>query len=283
MDNKKTSHNRLQMKKVEDALSKVEEIVKQVKNAFELCPEIRQVAIVLGATTVSPKEIYVIQFPPLSPEADNLSSKESVKSLFRQLITQDPLGHIKAIPVTNMSVLVNAPRQSLFSWFLPKATYKLPNRGNQFHFNLCSNTGVHGSQDLSRDFSVIDLSGFEPLESSVMDSPMSEVHSSTSSDCSGSLSAEYVHIDSEHDIEIVDDCESEDVTPKNLTIESMTSDSTVDMSQEGKGLCGNIDISDADEGIYSLTNQEYIWFQSPVVVKGFKQKCSKHLAPSDLF
>ena len=267
---------------MEDALAKVEETVRQVKLAFECCPEIRQVVVILGATPVSPKEIYLIQFPPLSPEADNLPSKECIKSLFRQLMMHDPLGQIKAVPLTNTTVLLNAPRHSSFTWFLPKALYKIPDRGYQFHFNLCSYVDVIGSQDLSKDFSVIDLSGFEPLGSSVMDSPMSEERSVSSSECSASLSAEYVCIDSDHDIEIVGDNESLDITPKNLTVDSLTSDNTCDMSQEQKDLRSVDEVTDTDEGIYSLTESDYIWFQSPVAVKGFKQKLSKHLNSNDL-
>ena len=280
---KKTApHNKLQLKKMEDALAKVEETVRQVKLAFECCPEIRQVVVILGATPVSPKEIYLIQFPPLSPEADNLPSKECIKSLFRQLMIHDPLGQIKAVPLTNTTVLLNAPRHSSFTWFLPKALYKIPDRGFQFHFNLCSYVDVIGSQDLSKDFSVIDLSGFEPLGLSVMDSPMSEERSVSSSECSASLSAEYVCIDSDHDIEIVGDNESLDITPKNLTVDSLTSDNTCDMSQEQKDLRSVDEVTDTDEGIYSLTESDYIWFQSPVAVKGFKQKFSKHLNSNDL-
>ena len=275
----------------------MDELVKQVKHAFEICPEITQVAVLLGATTVSPKEIYLLQFPPLSPEADNLLSKEAVKYLFRQLVTSDPLGQIKAIPITNMTVLINAPRNSSCSWFLPKDSYRLPNRGNQFHFNLLSTTDVHGSQDLSRDFSVIDLSGFEPFESSVMDSPMSEVtcrSSSSNSDCSASLSAEYVCIDSEHDIEIVDDSDCDDVTPKNLTVISMTSGSTCDISlPENSNISRLSDLSEETKSLIApyqvnhtrmspVTDNDYIWFQSPVVVKGFRQKGVKQLSSNDL-
>lgn len=278
----KPSHNRLQAKRTEDALKNTEEMVKQVKRAFEVCPEITQVAIVLGSTAVSPTEIYVIQFPPLNPEADNLSSKEAVKSLFRQLITHDPLGQVKAIPITNMTVLINAPRNSQCSWFLPKATYKIPNRGNQFHFNLLSSSDNHGSQDISRDFSVIDLSGFEPFESSVIDSPMSEVRSSSNSDSSTSLSADYVCIDSEPDIEIVNDSDCDDITPKNLTVSSVTSDSTCDMS-EGKSSSFSQEADQVSYGrSYSLTDQDYIWFQSPVAVKGFREKCTRHTNSSSI-
>ena len=291
------SHGRLQQKKIEDAIRNVDELVKQVRHTFEICPEITQVAVVLGATIVSPKEIYLLQFPPLSPEADNLSSNEAVKTLFRQLVSQDPLRHIKAIPITNMSVLINAPRNSSCSWFLPKDSYKLPNRGNQFHFNLLSTTDAHGSQDLSRDFSIIDLSGFEPLESSVMDSPISEVtfrSSSTNSDCSASLSAEYVCIDSENDIEILDDSDCDDVTPKNLTIASSTSDITCNTSlPQMSDISQASNLSEETRSLLApyqrnhtrmdaVTDSDYIWFQSPTSVKGFRQKGMKQLSANDL-
>ena len=275
----------------------MDELVKQVRHTFEICPEITQVAVLLGATIVSPKEIYLLQFPALSPEADNLSSKEAVKTLFRQLVSQDPLSHIKAIPITNMSVLINAPRKSTCSWFLPKDSYKLPNRGNQFHFNLLSSTDDHGSQDLSRDFSIIDLSGFEPLEPSVMDSSVSEDtyrSSSTNSDCSASLSAEYVCIDSEHDLEILDDSECEDVTPKNLTIASSTSESTCNISlPQISDISQASNLSEETRSLLApyqrnhirmddVTENDYIWFQSPVSVKGFRQKGVKQLSANDL-
>ncbi|XP_053385550.1 uncharacterized protein LOC123526237 [Mercenaria mercenaria] len=307
--------SRLEMKKAVDLVNKLEETKQKVCQAFDICPEIHKVAVAIGATAVSPKEIFVIQLPPLNPDADNLSGKACVKSLFRQLIMQDPLADVKQISPTNISLLLYAPRKSKLPWFYPKPTYKLPVRGKQFEFCLQSKCG-QGSHDLSTNFSIVELSGFEPFDSFIDEcEEISGSVDTTSHSSEGSVTADYVCIDSDHDLEIVNSTDVKDnspnVTPQfgnsgyntdqsaNTTpkycaslIESDTRDNkklrtssstssilsqTSVMSKESENSVTKSKkhcsvMTEEDTGVFSLTDTEFIWFQSPLLIKGYRCK-----------
>jgi hypothetical protein len=323
--------NRLEMKKAVDLVSKLEETKQNVGQAFDICPEIDKVAIAIGATAVSPKEIFVIQLPPLNPDADNLSSKACVKSMFRQLIMQDPLGDVKQISPTNISLLLFAPRKSHLSWFYPKPTYKLPVRGRQFEFSLQSKYG-RGSHDLSTNFSIVELSGFEPFDSFLGEceeiSGISSIDT-TSHSSEGSVTADYVCIDSDHDIEIVTSSDIRDTVfnhnPEIVQsshskdqVTSVSSTSIADCSTSNKTKsCSSLNENDVKESkkmrkfgssssilsqtsvmskesqnsvkkrrdltncsgtckeesdVFCPSDSEYIWFQSPLFIKGYRCK-----------
>lgn len=310
--------NRMEIKKALDLVNKLEETKTRLNQAFDVCPQIHEVAIALGATAVTPREIFVIQLPPLNPDADNLSTKACVKSLYRQLIVQDPLHalrDIKQISPTNISLLLYAPRQSDLHWFYPKPAYKLSVRSKQFKFCLRSKCG-EGNHDLSTNLSIVDLSGFEPFDSFIDEceevSSISTVQTTTNSSAS-SLSTDFVHIDSDHELEIVDvnvkdnniddtPIYCEDLSVANakhgnginksgsassileqnsvMSTESRASadgsncmresNSDID-SCSGRDSCSGMVIGDEDEtGNFSLTDTEYIWFQSPILIKGYR-------------
>ena len=315
------------MKKAADLVNKLEETKQNIGQAFDICPEIDKVAIAIGATAVSPKEIFVIQLPPLNPDADNLPGKACVKSLFRQLIMQDPLGNVKQISPTNISLLLSAPRKSHLSWFYPKPTYKLPLRGRQFEFSLQSKY-EQGSHDLSTNFSVVELSGFEPFDSFLEEceevSGISNIDITSHSSESSVSTADYVCIDSDHDLEIVnisdvkDNQTSKPARSVDDTYQATSSVNSNSMSEcstditnnsccnisesEGKvskGMrkCGSASSilsqtsvlsKDSQNSVkkrkifmncsgtcteeFSTCESEYIWFQSPLLIKGYRCK-----------
>lgn len=308
------------MKKAVDLVSKLEETKRYVCQAFDVCPEIQKVAVAVGATAVSPKEVFVIQLPPLNPDADNLSGKACVKTLFRQLIMQDPLGNVKQISPTNISLLLYAPRKSELSWFFPKPTYKLPVRGRQFEFNLQSKCG-QGTHDLSINFSIVELSGFEPFDSFLDECEEVSCNSNTdtiSHSSEGSVTADYICIDSDHDLEILNTNDLKDL-PLNRTIGASGSDSVTKSTEEMKSdvssdpcestkenkrmkksesassilsetsvmsrdsqssanrsnnvkNCSIISYEEENTDTFSLTDSECIWFQSPLLIKGYRCK-----------
>ncbi|KAL4237364.1 regulation of exit from mitosis [Mactra antiquata] len=281
------------MKKAGDCVNKLEQIIENLNQAFHICPEIKQAVISIGATIVSPKEIYVIHLPPLNPDADNLSGKSCIKSLFRQLIMQDPLCDVKQISPTNITLLLSAPRNSNLSWFYPKASYKFPVRGRHFEFHLHSNCG-QGRHDLSSNHSAVELSGFNPFDSIIeeddntsteVDSPMSE----------HSVSADYVCIDSDHDMEVI---HSFDVDDTSVCSSSANTSATGEQNHSDRKRMKKFDSKssilsrssvlgsntsgvsnrsmesehDRDTGIFTVSDSDYIWFKSPLVLKGYRNK-----------
>lgn len=287
----------MQYRKAQDIVQKIEISNRKVLEAFEICPEIQKVAILFGATSVSPKEVYVIEMPPLNPEAENLPSKACIKTLFRHLLAEDPLRDMKQISSTSISVLLYAPRHSGLHSFFPKPVYNIPERGFHVNFNLNSSCG-HGNHDLSKDFSVIELSGFEPFDTSCDVSVSSWTPLKQHSSSEESVSADYVCIESVESMDIVDDCflnqniscnytehhvdssgDRESTSgaansckrlKKSSSASSILSQSSVIAKSQLSFGCQKVDFESADTGIFSFTESEYIWFQSPVTMKGYK-------------
>ncbi|XP_046364215.2 MAD2L1-binding protein-like isoform X2 [Haliotis rufescens] len=228
---RKCFYGSMEDKKKTSLISCVMEMMQRVEAAFVTCPEVKQVLITMGGTVVSPRESFLINLPPLSPEADLVSLRSSVKSLFRQLITHDLLGGVKPISPTNMAVLLYAPRDSGIQWFVPKPTFKRPIRGRQFEYNIKCRHHHVGSHDLSCDVSEVEISGIEPLDSSVLsDADMN--------DC------------------VLNNCLS--------------------ASNPDYALCsgdGQMETCRSSETVVSPTPElDTIWFQAPVLVKGYKDK-----------
>lgn len=270
-------------------VQKLDETIQRITEAFEYCPEIQKVAVSVGATTASPKELYLINMPPLNPEAENLSGKACKKTLFRQLLAEDPLRHIKQISPSNIMIFLLAPRHSGLSWFFPKPTFHIPTRGNKVEFYFSSNCG-QGSHDLSKDFSIIELSGFEPFDTtcdaSVTSLTQLEHHSSEES-----VTSDYVCVDREENLDESDtavfnintSCNplsgsqndvSESLTAtlnsckrlkKSSSASSILSQSSVIANSERQPVCH-------EEFEFEYVDPEYIWFQSPLTLKGYKVK-----------
>ncbi|XP_052770088.1 MAD2L1-binding protein-like [Mya arenaria] len=286
-----------QTKKAANLVPKIEESMKNIIEAFEICPEIKRVMFTIGATTVSPKEVYVVELPPLNPEAENLPGKVCLRTLFRQLIMQDPLGRVKQISVSSISVLLYGPRHSNLSWFLPKPAYKIPVRGSKFEFQLTNDVG-QGSHDLSKDFSIIELSGFEPFNISTNDISWTGTNlfptDSRSESSEESITADYVCVDGSIESDSVFNTESDfsscNNTPKDTTKESENFEYCASPSNIHKRMKKSSSASsilsqtsvmqqstsasilrtpDLGSGI-ALSDTEHIWYQSPITIKGFK-------------
>lgn len=279
------------IKKSVEVVKKLEETFMNVLKAFEICPEIKQAAVILGATPLTPTEVYVIQLPPLNPDADNLSGNSCVKSLFRQLFMQDPLRDVKEINPTKMSLHLLAPRDSQLTWFYPKPLYRIPLRGAHFEFNLHSKCGA-GSHNLSKDCSATDLSGFELLDSSndnvsINSFTVSSQGGTVSNSGASSLTAENVCVGSLTDLAMADEIYAPNYVSneqnsievhhvkKDLHIKSTKSVNSV-LSQTSVLLNKFANNSERQEhqrisvGGETSSAIEYIWFQSPVLIKGYR-------------
>ncbi|KAL3873481.1 hypothetical protein ACJMK2_036591 [Sinanodonta woodiana] len=261
---KKRLYSKLEMKKAEEVIHNTDEICIQLGNAFDTCPEIKSVLILIGATTASPKEIYMISLPPLNPEANNVSYQSCIKTLFRQLITDDVFSCSKEISPTNVTVLLQAPRDSGIKWFLPKSMFKVPQRGMQYHFNFTClyKDPVYYNHNLSQDLDEVEISGIEPLDKSVLEKSFMVT------------STEEIY--ESFDL-VIQKPSSDSFFSHSSFLQKMQASQS--MSSPFQEESTDIPMHDMvrDEGIPSASNEDFIWFQSPLVIKGYKDKSSRQM------
>ncbi|GFS24757.1 MAD2L1-binding protein [Elysia marginata] len=163
----KFSSSAPQFRKVGNLLDELCQLSEKLRQAFETCPEIEQVAVLFGGTVVSPKESYVIKFPPPCPDADSLPLKSCKRNLFQQVISEDFLGSLTTtLAPTNVTVLISAPRTCPLQWFLPKQTLKSPKLGTIINFNFHCDYLVPICHDLTMADGEFELSGLELLDCS---------------------------------------------------------------------------------------------------------------------
>ncbi|XP_061192889.1 uncharacterized protein LOC133201113 [Saccostrea echinata] len=284
--------NRRELKNAIKAVCNLDQIFDMISQAFEICSEIRSVLILFGTTPVSPKESYLLTLPVLHPEYDSLSVRNSIKSLFQQIITQDVLGGVKSISPTNMTVMVNAPKNSGITWFLPKPHFKVPVRGRRHVFNLSCEYPHPVNHSIDCGNETAEISGIEPLESSANDISMvnfatrlslsgdeESLQDSTKSllepfDFSQSASATSVTASGSSDLT------SNDVT---VVLEKNQSNSSIDMVCN-KSINTDVIVKDiptefAAQTLHTNITEDilsaFVWFQAPIFVKGYKDKSSK--------
>ena len=152
--------------------------------------------IIFGATIVSPKEVHHIDFTndDATSGEDRLSTKHCQREFMKAMITNNSLIDAKALPLTSTHVLVFAHRQSGLSWFKPRASFKMPERGQHFTFEVqCGHARSDSitSQDDGRkvaDDSVDMLSSENSLDS------VESATASSSGNCSSILEEQETHM-----------------------------------------------------------------------------------------
>lgn len=244
--NRSQFYSNLELKKSTEVVKNVEEISSRLQQSFEVCPGIQQVLLLLGGTPVSPKESYLLNLPPSQTDTDSLSLKTCRKSIFRKLIMQDVLGRMNSVAPTNVILLVKAPRESDLKWFLPKPSYKVPQRGKKFIFNLVCRSSDEEGMDLSMGEEYLDMSGIDPLES--------------------------------FEIEASIPVKSKAIIDNIVNGKEQNSHSMCDENKSSMKNC----ILNRSEMKCDQNEQELIWFQSPIVIKGYRDTSSKE-ATSDIF
>ncbi|XP_033735995.1 MAD2L1-binding protein-like [Pecten maximus] len=259
--------NKLEMKRATNTVKNLDELSLHVLQVFEVCPEIHQVLLMFGGTSVSPKESYLVNLPGINPEAEGLPLKTCVRSLYRQLVSQDIMGSSKQIGPTCLRVLLHAPRDSGVEWFLPKPTFRVPMRGKQYVLNISGKHSPSYSQNITKDEYEIEISGIEPLECSNMSIPLEDGIDDTLS----FFSNKWLHdsTDSYNN-------QSEDSVLTNGT------PSTDVITQSVENMQFNDDLGQsADEQLFTSKEEQYMWFQAPLVVKGYKDRTSRQASMTD--
>ena len=127
---------------------------------------IKQVAVLLGSTLITPKELLILHFPTAFYEGPMLLLKSCVSSLFKTVVPGDFEGAARTMSSsTKLTVLMEASRHSDFSphGMLYKPHFAVPARGQCLEVSLHCTSSV-APADLSRlDEADVDISGIEPL------------------------------------------------------------------------------------------------------------------------
>ncbi|XP_063430615.1 uncharacterized protein LOC134712718 [Mytilus trossulus] len=294
--------SKMELRKITKLVKGLEELFEKLVENFEICPEVRQVLFLLGGTTVSPKECYLITLPPYHPESNNLSSKFCIRYLMRELIMQDFVGKLKDVRTTNAIVMLNAPANSGIKWFLPKPNFKMPSRGTQFSLNLISNPNSDVfTHDLTHEENEIEISGIEPFDVSGLDASLEEEMMKLF--ISSDLTEKDVHLHPEkhghihpgkhvHVLASVDKARrlsrrsfclnnddytleekkksSANLEDKLSNLSSEYNNNISSYSEEDTILQKTID----DSKILNDPGASCIWFQAPCMFKGYKDKTS---------
>lgn len=182
---------------------------------------------ILGGTFVNPKETYVIRVPrACNYDGPPLTSKVCVRTLFRKLFSSDIFSDISIASPTNFHCLIEAPRDSNFTWFTPKQAFKIPTKGKLFELNILSTSNLIEPRLNSTMVSHFELSGITPLDRSIDRS------------VDGSFS-------------------------KDMSQLCINDDSTMEEEELNENACNDD------------TEEDFIWFQAPLKLKGFKEKENK--------
>lgn len=102
-----------------------------------------RVLILLGGTSVSPKELYEINLQGISlgGAQESLQTATCVRKLFHSLFLADVFSELQAIPTLGVVVMVQGHRNCGIDWFRPKLNYKVPTRGRKLTMNLSCSAG----------------------------------------------------------------------------------------------------------------------------------------------
>ncbi|XP_013416481.1 MAD2L1-binding protein-like [Lingula anatina] len=231
--------------KVRQGIETAEEMFNNLEKIFSQMSHIPQVVLVLGATPVSPKETYTFNLPAENSTGDTLSLKTGVRTMFRRLVQKDFMSDLKLMSPTSAFVLIKAPRKldGTVEWFQPKLNFKLSTRGRQVVINLVS-ASCAIEEELSRGSETsFDLSGIAPLDSSSTEQLNTSAYENFSPGQNDS-----------------------GFGGENRFSKSSESDMTPMLTDRMEG--GGDD--------------DFIWYQAPLAIKGFKDKSSKIAKNSEM-
>lgn len=121
-----------------DLFSNLEKVFQCFENT-----RIRRIAVLLGATIATPKEVHFIDLPRrLLMKQENgavsnpFASDRSLTQMFRTLFIKSSCKTWPCISPTNITVLLLMRRDCKSEWFLPKTCYVLPHCNNEVIYRL---------------------------------------------------------------------------------------------------------------------------------------------------
>ena len=258
-----------ELKKKENVMKILDDIFEAIESVFIYGGPVKEIIFSMGATIVSPKEIYCLKFPTTFHEGSTLSFKQCSSLLFRKLVSSDFLGdcpHMK--PGSKMNILIRAPRNCEIASkkLVPRLVYKEPTRCNRFELNFKCRAPV-ASAELSRigDFDC-DISGIEPLDLSHIRTPGQALHKLPSLQL-GQNVVKPSEVISSPQLDLIDKFQglhSQPGSPIDIERNSVTI-TVSDPNQDGEDM------------------EDFIWYQIPVTLTGYVDKVSKKASSESMF
>ena len=158
--------NQSEHRKRKHVVDSLEELFSLIKRVFAEGGPIKQVAVLLGSTIVTPKEVLLLHFPTAFYEGPVLSLKSCISSLFKTLVSGDFQSAAKTMNSSaKLTVLMLAARHCDFAphRMLYKPHFKVPARGQHLMVNFHCTSGVAPAELSRLDETDVDISGIEPL------------------------------------------------------------------------------------------------------------------------
>ncbi len=116
-------------------IKSTEQLIENIDTLFCTC-KVSHILIIFGATVISPKEVHHVIFTDHTNDSSTddarLSTKHCQRQFMRAMITNNNLIDAKVLPLTSTHLMVFAHRDSGIEWFKPKATFRMPARGQHY-------------------------------------------------------------------------------------------------------------------------------------------------------
>ncbi|XP_064172745.1 MAD2L1-binding protein [Anguilla rostrata] len=132
-------------RKCQRTLQDLEEVLQQLEVLFSLS-RVPRVLLLLGGTTVMPKESYEVNMEALAAGAADRSLRASacLRRLFHDLFLADILSDARPVRLMATSVLALAHRDCGVGWFRPRLDYRVPARPKRRVIALSCDPSVPG-------------------------------------------------------------------------------------------------------------------------------------------
>ena len=218
----------------------------QITQAFgDLGPSVRQVLVLLVATSLSAKEVYCFHFPTKFFDGKILTAHRCTSRLFRKLISSDFTCTLGALSSTKLRVFLNAPRDCVTATegLEPKLNFQIPGkRAKRLDVHLDCSAPVSSPELSYCEDCDMDISGIDFL----LATPNPPKSALFCNKTNGAISY------------------TECATPK---YQEMKDDKSLTLCQHSQSKEGS-DCERYDETV------DNIWYQIPVTVTGLKDKAS---------
>lgn len=254
----KGSHHNQQ--KPKQLIKHIDELFSNVESAFSSGVQIPQVVLMFGATIVSPKEMYVIDFPcQAGMHCRELSRRQCLRKVFHSLFTDPKLYEIKSMPLTCFTMLMRTTRDCGLEWFTPKIGYNIPPRGTKIILDFVN----------EEDLDACELSPSFPDDIKFLPSPESDDRqiAVSSTDDKEHKSPSGIGR-SEYD----SSCSTSPENSEGVTVQHFNSFENKENTLQGAHFTDSITVQDCD----------LIWYQAPISIKGFRYKACRESRPEDL-
>lgn len=244
------------------------EVISTLEQAFTSAVSIRRVLILVGSTSVLPKESYMIQFPTSLYSGKILTLSQCKAQLFREL-TASPFfveSH-QLRSCARVFVLLEMPEEyTCEAPIIPKPRFKLPSSGSRLsvHFIYPNNSST---EEWSRpNETEFNISGVEPLNASLLD--VSSQRSFIETDDHNTAKGGEHSFHSMPACRLHTECHGQNVKEVESVSWACKCETPAALTKTPLSQSVHCDP-------YDLVQTGYLWYQLPTCIKGYKDRTTK--------